>query len=147
MLFGEHSPAIDSQYRISIPAKFRAELGEQFVIVCKLKSSCLRIYSQESWDEYIASLKSKLTRGSYEKMLFYYYRKAVQATPDSLGRVRVPRDLWESIGLDFGEGGDRDVVVVGCGEFGEIWAKSAYETFINELDEDELCAEIEGCEI
>ena len=147
MLFGEHSPAIDTQYRISIPAKFRTELGEQFIIVRKLKSTCLRIYSPAAWDEYMLSLKGKLTRGAYEKILFQYYRKAVQAVPDSLGRVRVPKDLWESIGVSFDEGADREVVVIGCGEFGEIWSKNAYEAFINELDEDELSAEIEGCEI
>ncbi len=147
MLFGEHSPAIDSQYRISIPAKFRTELGEQFIIVSKLKSTCLRIYSQAAWDEYILSLKSKLSRGAFEKAVFQYYRKAVQATPDSLGRVRVPKELWESIGVSFDEGAEREIVVVGCGEFGEIWSKPAYEAFINELDEDELSAEIEGCEI
>lgn len=146
MLFGEHSPAIDSQYRISIPAKFRAELGEQFVIVCKLDSSCLRIYSQKSWEEYIASLKGQLTRGSYEKMMFHYYRKAVQATPDSLGRVRVPKDLWESIGIDF-EGADHDIMVVGCGEFGEIWFKPRYDAYVNDMNVDALCAEIEGCAI
>lgn len=147
MLFGEHSPAIDSQYRISVPAKFRVELGEQFVIVCKLDNSCLRIYSQSAWDEYLASLKKQLPRGKYEKMTFQFFRRAVQAVPDSLGRVRVPREIWECVGLDFGEDGNREIVVVGCGEFGEIWSKPRYDEYVNDLDLDELSALIDECGI
>ena len=147
MLFGEYSPAIDSQYRISIPAKFRNELGEQFIIVRHLKTACLRIYSQTAWDAYIASLKGQLQRGAFEKVLYAYYRKAVQAVPDSLGRVRVPKELWESIGLEFGEEGNKDVMIVGCGEFGEIWSKTALDSFDADLDLDKLSEEIERCAI
>ncbi len=147
MLFGEHTPAIDSQYRVSIPAKFRSELGEQFVIVGKIDSSCLRIYSQAAWDEYVLSLKKRLPRGAFEKAMFQYYRKAVQATPDSLGRVRVPKEIWESVGVGFEEGEDHEIVVVGCGEFGEIWSRPAYDRFVNELDQAQLMSLIEGCEI
>ena len=147
MLFGEHSPAIDSQFRISIPAKFRNELGEQFIIVRHLKKSCLRIYSAAAWDEYITSLKGQMTRGAYEKVLYAYYRKAVQAVPDSLGRVRIPKELWESIGVSFDAGEGKDVMVIGCGEFGEIWSKAALDEYDADFDPDELSDEIEKCGI
>jgi MraZ protein len=146
MLFGEYSPAIDSQYRISIPAKFRSELGEQFIIVRHMKIACLRIYSKSSWDEYLASIKSQLNRGSYERALHFYYRHAVEGTPDSLGRVRVPKELWESIEVDF-ENGVKDITIIGCGEYGEIWAKGSLDNFDGDLDLDALSAEIEGCAI
>jgi MraZ protein len=146
MLFGEYSPAIDSQYRISIPAKFRSELGEQFIIVRHMKIACLRIYSKSSWDEYLASIKSQLNRGSYERALHFYYRHAVEGTPDSLGRVRVPKELWESIEVDF-ENGVKDITIISCGEYGEIWAKGSLDNFDGDLDLDALSAEIEGCAI
>ena len=147
MLFGEHSPAIDSQYRISIPAKFRNELGEQFIIVRHLKKSCLRIYSTSAWEEYITSLKGQMSRGSYEKVLYAFYRKAVQAVPDSLGRVRIPKELWESIGVSFEAGECKDVMIIGCGEFGEIWSKTALDAYDADFDPDELSDEIERCGI
>ena len=146
MLFGEYSPAIDSQYRISIPAKFRSELGEQFIIVRHMKIACLRIYSKSSWDEYLASIKGQLNRGSYERALHFYYRHAVEGTPDSLGRVRVPKELWESIEVDF-ENGAKDITIIGCGEYGEIWAKGSLNSFDDDLDLDALSNEIEGCAI
>ena len=147
MLFGEHNPTIDSQCRISIPAKFRSELGEQFIIVRHLKTACLRIYSQTAWDAYIASLKGQLQRGSFEKVLYAYYRKAVQAMPDSLGRVRIPKELWEEIGVALDDGEKKDVVIIGCGEYGEIWAKNNLDSFDADLDLDQLSAEIERCGI
>ena len=147
MLFGEYSPAIDSQYRISIPAKFRSELGEQFIIVRHIKISCLRVYSKSSWDEYLASIKSQLNRGNYEKALHFYYRHAAEVTPDSLGRVRVPKELWESVSVDFSENGNKEITIIGCGEYGEIWSKSMLDSFDDELDLDALSNEIEGCSI
>ena len=147
MLFGEYSPAIDSQYRVSIPAKFRSELGEQFIIVRHMKIACLRIYSKNSWNEYLASIKAQLNRGSYERALHFYYRHAVEGTPDSLGRVRVPKELWESIELNFSSEQTKEITIIGCGEYGEIWAKHSLSSFDEELDLDALSSEIEGCGI
>ncbi len=147
MLFGEHRPTIDAQYRFSVPAKFRTELGEQFMIVCKLDNSCLRIYSMSAWDEYIESLKKQMVRGKFERAMFQLLRRAVQAAPDSLGRVRVPREIWECVGADFEEGGNHDIVVVGCGDFGEIWCKTKYDEYVNSLDLADLSEEIDGCMI
>ncbi len=145
MLFGEHSPSIDSQYRISIPAKFRNELGEQFVIVMPPKKQRLRIYSNDAWSDYIRNLKKSMKLGEFEDAQRAYYSKLVEAVPDSLGRVRVPKDLWEKIGVSFAEGGNKEIVVVGCGEFGEIWSKPHYDAYTEAFDEDALIEQIERC--
>ena len=147
MLFGEHRPSIDAQYRFSVPAKFRVELGEQFMIVRKLKEATLRIYSMSAWNEYVDSLRKQMVRGTFEKVMLKFHSQAVQACPDSLGRVRVPREIWESIGVDFSEEGDCNIVVVGCGDFGEIWLQSNYDAYMNDIDLDALAAEIDGCMI
>ena len=101
MMLGQHTPTIDSQYRISFPAKFRGELGEEFLIVRRLDVPALRFYSLEAWDNYLNSFHGKMTVGEYEDMELDYYSNSVQATPDSLGRVRIPKELWESINVDF----------------------------------------------
>ncbi len=147
MLFGEHHPTIDAQYRFSVPAKFRVELGEQFMIVRQLKEASLRIYSMAAWNEYVESLRKQLVRGKFEQVMRQFHSQAVQAVPDSLGRVRVPREIWESIGVDFNEAGESDIVVVGCGDFGEIWLQSNYDAYMNNIDLDALSAEIDGCMI
>ena len=146
MLFGEHRPTIDAQYRFSVPAKFRVELGEQFMIVRQLTEATLRIYSMSAWNEYVESLRKQLLRGKFEAAMRKFHSQAVQAAPDSLGRVRVPREIWESIGVDF-ENGDSDIIVVGCGDFGEIWLQSKYDAYMESVDLDALASEIDGCMI
>ncbi len=147
MLFGEHRPTIDAQYRFSVPAKFRVELGEQFMIVRQLREASLRIYSMPAWEEYVASLKKNMVRGKIDQVMRSFHSRAVQATPDSLGRVRVPREIWEGIGVDFSEGGNCDIIVVGCGDFGEIWLKSNYDEYMSSIDLEALADEIDGCMI
>lgn len=145
MLFGEHRPTIDAQYRFSVPAKFRVALGEEFMIVRNLKQDCLSIYSMSAWEEYVAFLKKNLPQGKLANAMRKLHGQAVLATPDSLGRVRVPREIWESIGVGFDETGDSSIIVVGCGDFGEIWLQSNYDAYMNSIDLDALAEEIEGC--
>lgn len=145
MLFGEHRPTIDAQYRFSVPAKFRVALGDELMIVRNLKQNCLSIYPMPAWDEYVAFLKKNLTQGKFVNAMRMLHGQAVQATPDSLGRVRIPREIWESIGVSFGEEGDSNIVVVGCGDFGEIWLQSNYTAYMNSIDLDALADEIDGC--
>ena len=144
MLYGTYTPTIDVQCRISIPSKFRSELGEQLIIVRQLKQNCLRIYSAEAWERNISSLRSHMVRGSYENMLRAYYSRLVDVTPDSLGRVRIPKDLWESIGVDFDKEETKEICVIGCREFGEIWRKTDMEIHTAEIDLDALDDEING---
>lgn len=135
MLFGEHTPSIDSQYRISIPAKFRSVLGEEFMIVKALhpQNRFLRIYTMEGWRSYLANLKSTLTLEQYERVLAYY-SGAVKAEPDSLGRVRVGKEMWDHIRVDFSEEGDKEIIVIGCHEYGEIWLKKDYREYMAAMD-------------
>ena len=48
MLMGEYAHTIDAKGRVILPADFRAELGESFVITKGL-DNCLFLYGQEEW--------------------------------------------------------------------------------------------------
>ena len=51
--------------------------------------------------------------------------------PDSLGRVRIPKELWKCIDVDLDDEDAKQIVVTGCGKYGEIWRKSNYEAHRN----------------
>ena len=48
MLKGEYSHNIDPKGRVIIPAKFRDDLGEHFVIT-KGMENCLYVYPENEW--------------------------------------------------------------------------------------------------
>ena len=48
MFMGEYSHSVDAKGRLIVPAKFREQLGDQFVVT-KGVDGCLYVYSQEEW--------------------------------------------------------------------------------------------------
>ena len=56
MLIGEINHSIDAKGRYIIPAKFREELGEKFVLAKGL-DSCIFVYPMKKWETVIESLE------------------------------------------------------------------------------------------
>lgn len=136
MLGGEYRHNLDAKNRIFIPAKLRDELGETFVIAKDLRADCLKVYSLEGWNAYIAPLK-KLDRKLSERALRALHASLSQVTPDSQGRVVLTQELIDHAGIE------RNVVIVGCFDYAEIWSESGYEKIKAEENRDELIAELE----
>lgn len=133
MLSGEYRHSIDAKNRVSVPAKLRDELGAEFMVVRSIRGTCLKFYSMPAWREYIEPLK-KLPRKVSEDTFWFLYHDAAQVSPDSLGRVLLPQGLLDFAKITPDENGNRNVVVVGCGEFGEIWSDELYRQRVDAID-------------
>lgn len=136
MLLGEFYHTLDNKNRVSVPASMRGELGNNFMVVRSLRGKCLRVFSGAAWEEYIEPLKHKERKVS-EPTLWYLYHDAMQVTPDTLGRIRISKELLAFIGMNPDETcADRnaEMVVVGCGDYSEIWSKEQYENHVQEMD-------------
>ena len=57
MLKGEYSHNIDPKGRVIIPAKFRDDLGEHFVIT-KGMENCLYVYPEDEWTAFEEKLNA-----------------------------------------------------------------------------------------
>ncbi len=137
MLTGEYKHSIDPKKRLFIPAKHREELGSSFMIVRDLRGPRLKIYSMSEWDAYIAPIKQQ-DRKLAEKTMRFLHRDAVQAEPDSQGRVVLTQALLDYAGIT------KEAVIVGCYDYAEIWAADAYEASIAEENAEELAAQLEA---
>ena len=131
MLTGEYRHAIDPKKRLFIPAKHREVLGTSFIIVRDIRESCLKVYSEENWQAFIAPIK-QMKRADSEKILRFLYRDAVTAEPDSQGRVVLNTTLIEHAKIL------KDAVVVGCGDYAEIWSAEEYDRIVGGEDAEEL---------
>lgn len=95
MLIGEYTHTIDDKNRISLPSKFRKEVGKKLIATYGLEG-CLFLYPKIEWkkisDEMgkMDSLKAD-TRG-FNRFMF---GGAVELEVDSLGRVLIPEYLRE----------------------------------------------------
>ena len=136
MLGGEYRHSLDAKNRIFIPAKLRDELGETFVVAKDIRENCLKVYSLSGWEAYIAPLRAQ-KRSLSEKIMRFLHSSLSQVTPDSQGRIVLAQELLEYATVE------KNVTIVGCGDYAEIWAEDAYERQKVEVDRDELIAELE----
>ena len=136
MFTGEFEHGIDSKKRIFVPAKFREELGETFMVVRDIRAKVLKMYSLEAWQEYLAPIKAQ-ERKLAEKALRYLHRNAAQLSPDSQGRIVIPASLLEYAEIE------KEAVVVGCSDYCEIWSLENYRAEIEGEDADEIREELE----
>ena len=136
MFTGEFEHSVDSKNRIFVPAKFRDELGETFMVVRDIRGPILKIYSLEAWQEYLAPIKAQ-ERKIAEKALRYLHRNAAQVSPDSQGRIVLSASLLEYAEIE------KDAVVVGCSDYCEIWSYNNYKAEIEGEDAEEIRGELE----
>lgn len=136
MLGGEYRHNLDPKNRIFIPAKLREELGTTFVVAKDIREKCLKVYSLEGWETYITPLREQKRKLS-EKILRFLHASLAQVTPDSQGRIVLPQELVQHAEID------KNVVIVGCCDYAEIWSESIYETMKEEEDISEILAELE----
>lgn len=136
MFTGEYEHSVDTKNRIFVPAKFREELGESFIISRDLRGARLKIFSKAGWEAYIAPITQQERRIS-EKALRYLHRNAVQVSPDSQGRVVLTRELLAYAEIE------KNAVIVGCSTYAEIWSAENWAAEINGESADDIRAELE----
>lgn len=128
MLVGEFQHNIDAKGRMIMPAKFRDELGEKFVITKGL-DKCLFVFSQTEWEKLDQKLSEQsLSKG--RKIQRFFYGGMTECELDKQGRVLVPQTLREYAELF------KDAVVVGLAKRAEIWNKDEWEKQNAEFVED-----------
>jgi MraZ protein len=119
MLIGEYIHTIDAKNRISMPAKFRAELGKKIIITPGL-DSCLFIFTQSEWVKVSKRLSDadadlsflKADQRSFNR---YMFGRAAEVEIDSIGRILIPDFLKDRIGLK------NSAAVIGVKDRVEIW--------------------------
>ena len=123
----EHS--LDAKDRLTVPARFRSALADG-VVLSKGFDPCVWLQTPEQYDslsERFLSPHSPFGRDA-RRLRRRFHGGSFDEKLDSAGRVRIPKPLIEHAGL---EGG---CVVVGGGEYLEIWNAEAWARQEQELD-------------
>lgn len=115
---GEYAHSVDSKGRLFVPAKFREELGEKFVITKGL-SKCLSVYPMEEWERFEQKINSLPTKQARQLQLFFI-AASHDCEIDAQGRVLIPLKLREYAELG------KNVIVAGMTSYIEIWDENEW---------------------
>ena len=123
MLIGEYKHTIDTKKRLSLPVKFRKELGKNIVITKGL-DMCLFIYSPKNFQRFLERLK-ELSVGKSDTRRFnrFVLGGAVDSQIDSLGRILIPDFLKNFAELK------NMVVLIGVNDRVEIWDENNWNEY------------------
>ena len=125
MFIGEYHHSIDEKGRLIIPAKFRDELGNNFIITRGI-DNCLFVYSNESWDKICNKLNSlPFTKKDARNFTRFFLSGATVVEFDKQGRININSPLISYANLE------KECVVVGVGERLEIWSEKAWDNFFD----------------
>lgn len=134
MLVGQYNHNVDDKGRLSVPAKFREELGMSF-IVTKGLDNCLFAYSKEEWTKFEEKLKSlPLTNPNARNFIRFFFAGATECEIDKQGRINLPQSLRDYAGLT------KEVSVIGVLTRVEIWDKERWNNYTSpeNMDVDEI---------
>ena len=127
MLIGEYIHTIDDKNRVSLPAKFRKEMGKKVIITPGL-DNCLFIFTIKEWDKVSNKLSSSLTDLSFlsaDQRTFNrnMFGQASDVEVDSIGRILIPDYLKDKIKVT------GKVALIGVQDRVEVWNDKVWGEF------------------
>lgn len=129
MLIGEFQHNIDAKGRLIMPAKFRPDLGEQFIVTRGL-DGCLSGYPMKSWEKIQDKLMQlPLAKKDARKFTRFFYSAATEVEIDKQGRINLPKNLIEFAKID------KECRVIGVSDRIEIWSSERWDEFTLDAEE------------
>lgn len=120
MFLGQYEHSIDEKGRLTIPSRYRDELANGAYITQGFEKN-LMVFMTKNFEEISESVNQKsLTDPRARELRRRIFSRADRVDVDRTGRILLPQFLRERNDL----GGS--VVVVGAGNFFEIWSKEAW---------------------
>lgn len=123
MLIGEYTHTLDAKKRLSLPSKFRKELGKKVVVTHGL-DNCLFVYPTKEWEKVTKKL-TELPLGQADTRSFnrFMLAGAVESEVDSIGRILIPEYLKEFAHLN------GKVSVIGVHDRIELWNEETWTSY------------------
>lgn len=130
MLMGEFHHNIDDKGRLTLPSKFRDDLGEEFVVTRGL-DKCLFIYPSCEWEILTKRLKNlPFTKKDARDFSRFFLSGATATVFDKQGRINITSPLISYADLK------KECVIIGVGDRLEVWSKENWDNFYESKKEE-----------
>ena len=127
MLIGEYKHTVDDKNRISLPAKFRKELGKK-VVVTRGLDNCLFLFPQKTWQLNSKEMAKLGWRADARGFTRFMFSGASEIDVDSMGRILIPDYLREFAGLA------SPVIFAGVHDRIEIWNEKRWNAYKKKIE-------------
>ena len=129
MLIGKYTNTLDQKGRVFVPAAFRSDLENRFVLTRGSEEKSLYIYPMDEWKKFVEKLQQLPTSKKDSRMIIRHFcANATNCDMDSQGRILIPAELERKSELQ------RDVVFIGMVNRIEIWsAENVKETEVEDI--------------
>lgn len=122
MFMGEYHQKIDEKGRITIPAKFRQGLGDNFIVTRGL-DGCLFAYPMDTWNIITKKYENLPNVREARNFMRFLFSGANDQSFDKNGRINVSALLLKYAHLG------KECVVIGVGDRIEIWDADSWNDF------------------
>ena len=129
MLIGQYTHNFDDKKRVSLPAKFRKEIGKN-VVVSRGLDGCLWLFTVKGWQEIAGKISGMGFSEDKRKFNQFLLAGATEVEVDSNGRILIPEYL-----RDFAQVNDK-VIFAGVYNRIEIWNETAWQKKQKEILEE-----------
>ena len=139
-MIGKYPAKLDDKNRLFVPAKLRAELGDDFFVTLGVNCGhrCLTVYTAEDWKT-LSQNYNMLPISQRSAATSLIFMNATQCTPDKQYRFTLTQFLLDYAGIQ------RDVMIVGRAGQAEIWDSEEFARFEQEnLTPEKLLASLEA---
>lgn len=131
----EHS--VDDKGRVTLPAQYRRYLPSDSVayfVPAAHGEPCVRVFPLATWTQYDQKYLDQLNEFAAKdvsRMIRRLYSRIKKVTVDKAGRVLLPPDFVENLGLS------GKIVMAGHRDHFEIWDPQSFEEFMGSEGEGE----------
>lgn len=123
MLIGEYIHTMDDKNRLSLPAKFRKEMGKSLVVTPGL-DNCLFVFTHKEWNAIAENLaQNSMLQANNRSFNRYMFGGAQEVDVDSSGRILIPDFLKNRAQLS------SKVALVGVQNRIELWDEESWNAY------------------
>ncbi|MBN2045669.1 MAG: division/cell wall cluster transcriptional repressor MraZ [Anaerolineales bacterium] len=135
MFLGQYRHTIDPKGRLTVPARFREVLDEGAIITRGFDRN-LMVMTEASFSVMTNQVSTNsITDPTARDLKRLLFSGADRVTPDGNGRILIPSFLREQFNLD------GEAVLVGVGDYFEIWAPDEWDQRMNILQDTDANAQ------
>ncbi len=121
MFLGEYSHTIDEKGRLTLPARWREQLGQR-VVVTRGMEPCLFVFPIAQFETFLNEINTVgMTAADARGLSRFFSSKATDDELDKQGRISLPQNLRDHANLN------GEVMVVGAFDHVELWSPAQYD--------------------
>ncbi len=121
---GIHDHSLDAKNRLTVPARFRAQLAGP-IVLGKGFERCLQVFPEAVYESIADAALAGVNPLSPQArdLNRHLYGNSMPTELDSAGRIMLPGPFLAHAGIE------KDAVIVGAGQWLEIWDRATWQEY------------------